>query len=39
MKIRTQIETGAGMPDLEIELPSDSSWIEVKVESGLSTGN
>ena len=38
MQIRTQVETGEGRPDLEISIPDQLAWIEVKAESSLRAG-
>jgi hypothetical protein len=38
IEIHTQVEAGAGRPDLEIRFPHRLVWIEVKAESELRTG-
>src|SRR5436309_16126046 len=36
--VHTQVETGEGRPDLELRSPNRLTWVEVKAESELRTG-
>jgi hypothetical protein len=38
IEIQTQVEAVAGRPDLEIRVPNQLAWVEVKAESELRTG-
>jgi hypothetical protein len=38
IEIHTQVEAGAGRPDLEVRSPNRLAWVEVKAESALRTG-
>jgi hypothetical protein len=38
VQIRTQVEAGAGRPDLEIKILDQLVWVEVKAESALRAG-